>query len=500
MIINYSDFKKIQSMKESGYNPRQTFTKLGFTSYSVYKFWNMTEQEFIDYNKLQNEKLDKFKDFILEELQKNPTIRNSTILDHIRNEFGWTSVEVSDSSYYRYMKRLRNDYGYNQKNETRIYRMESDKKPAEEAEVDLASITLKNTIGGYTKVYFFVMVLNYSRMKFVYFSNSPFTSKLFCYAHDLAFRYFSGYPKTIRYDQDVVMVASENAGDIAFTKEFDKYKEEVGFNVYLCKKSDSDSKGMVENVVKFVKTSFLDSKEYSGIDSLNAECLKWLDRTGNGIPSKATYHIPRDVFKEEVKYLNKYTHEKVILHEYRIVTVSPLNEFVYKKNHYSIPVGHYKAKDRLRVEEKDDNLLVFDIETNEVVITHKLVKNKIGTHVTLEKEFVVPKVFQDMVEEYKGVSSVTFFLNNMIKDKPRYASEQCFLLKKIFKQYEKEDVYFAIRECNTEHKTSVTDVLALLIVKYGMVRATSVMPPKSTKLYKDKATILAKYDLILRGE
>ena len=40
------------------------------------------------------------------------------------------------------------------------------------------------------------------------------------------------------------------------------------------KKQDPDTKGRVENVVKFVKTSFFDHKVFCGIDNLNSDLLR----------------------------------------------------------------------------------------------------------------------------------------------------------------------------------------------------------------------------------
>ena len=45
MIINYSDYKKIQEMKSKGFNACQIYKKLGYTNYIVYKLWNITEDE-----------------------------------------------------------------------------------------------------------------------------------------------------------------------------------------------------------------------------------------------------------------------------------------------------------------------------------------------------------------------------------------------------------------------------------------------------------------------
>ena len=51
------------------------------------------------------------------------------------------------------------------------------------------------------------------------------------------------------------MVVSENGGDIVHTYEFERCKNRYGLTVWLCRKADPESKGMVESGVKFVSTT-----------------------------------------------------------------------------------------------------------------------------------------------------------------------------------------------------------------------------------------------------
>ena len=232
-------------MKENGFNANTTWKKLGFTEYSVYKVWNMSEDEFLRRSSLSHDKLDKYKEFIIEKLKQYPTMTSSQILDRLKEELN-EDIHTSIASYYRYMKRLRQQEGFVLTRQLRQYRIASQSPPGELAQVDLGQMKMKDLNGSTTKVYFFVMVLSYSRMKFVYFSIVPFDSLRFTYAHNKAFRYFGGMPRKIMYDQDKVQVISENAGDVVLTKEYENYRVKAGFDIYLCKKQYPDTKGKVE--------------------------------------------------------------------------------------------------------------------------------------------------------------------------------------------------------------------------------------------------------------
>ncbi len=113
------------------------------------------------------------------------------------------------------------------------------------------------------------MSLSRSRYKFVYFSRTPFTTALAVYAHELAFAFFSGIPEKIVYDQDKVFLVKENLGDLLLTGGFRVLIREHGFEPVFCRKSDPQSKGKIENVVKYVKYNLLRGREFIGIDQLN---------------------------------------------------------------------------------------------------------------------------------------------------------------------------------------------------------------------------------------
>ncbi len=71
----------------------------------------------------------------------------------------------------------------------------------------------------------------------------------------------------------------------------------------MCRKSDPESKGRIENVVGYVKKNFAKHRVYYNLDKLNEECLDWLKRTGNGKMHNTTKKIPGKVFLEEKKHL-----------------------------------------------------------------------------------------------------------------------------------------------------------------------------------------------------
>ena len=117
------------------------------------------------------------------------------------------------------------------------------------------------------KIYFFAMVLSRSRQKFIYFQSHIFTTATAIYAHELAFEFFRGIPGEIIYDQDRVFIQEENLGDILPTDGFWSFCESNPFKPVFCRKSDTESKGKIENVIKYVKHNFLRGRLYNQLGS-----------------------------------------------------------------------------------------------------------------------------------------------------------------------------------------------------------------------------------------
>src|SRR5690625_5668481 len=96
------------------------------------------------------------------------------------------------------------------------------------------------------KLYFIAFVLSNSRYKYTEFLDRPFTTRDVIRSHENAFRWFEGIPREIVYDQDSLIVVSENGGDLILTKEFEQYRQERRLNLRVCRKAEHESKGRNE--------------------------------------------------------------------------------------------------------------------------------------------------------------------------------------------------------------------------------------------------------------
>jgi len=58
-----------------------------------------------------------------------------------------------------------------------------------------------------------------------------------------------GEPEELVLDQDRLIAVNENYGKIIYTKEFEAFRQIEKLDVYLCRKGDPPSKGIIEAVV-----------------------------------------------------------------------------------------------------------------------------------------------------------------------------------------------------------------------------------------------------------
>lgn len=158
--------------------------------------------------------LDNYRQYIIEILKICPQINNTVLQRRVKDDF--SDFDIPAATFFRYVKKVREvtESGY-------------------EGQVDFGQYVMKTMYGRNIRIYFFSMVLSYSRMKFAYFSAESFDAKKTIEGHIYAFRYFGVRLQMIVYDQDKTMVVSENLGDVFFVREFEDFIRETGFSIYL---------------------------------------------------------------------------------------------------------------------------------------------------------------------------------------------------------------------------------------------------------------------------
>ena len=152
----------------------------------------------------------------------------------------------------------------------------------------------KQTNRGKVSVYAFVMILSYSRMMFVHFTNSMKLPELLN-CHKLAFEYFNGWTHCILYDNMKQVKISRNKWNEGFLDFVNHY----GIVPKTHQVYRPRTKGKVERVMTYLKDNFLKAREFSSMDELNSRVLSWLNKTANNRIHATTGQKPIDLFAKE---------------------------------------------------------------------------------------------------------------------------------------------------------------------------------------------------------
>ena len=191
------------------------------------------------------------------------------------------------------------------------------------------------------KLYCFLMVLGYSRMRYIEFVTDMSTNTLIR-CHQNAFRYFNGYPEEILYDnmKQVVIKRLLKQENSTLNRQFEDFAGFYGFKPILCRPYRGQTKGKVERTVAFVRNNFMVGIKYNSLDDLNGQALAWCNKV-NGKEHGTTGEIPFERLKKEG--LNPLSREYII-DKINLRRVHKDCLISYGGSQYSVP-SEYTGKD-----------------------------------------------------------------------------------------------------------------------------------------------------------
>ncbi|NLP42176.1 MAG: transposase [Veillonellaceae bacterium] len=317
-------------------------------------------------------------------------------------------------------------------------------------QVDFGEISVPTTGGRKKKLYCMATVLAHSRYKYAAWSDQPFTTARLTALLNQAFEYIGGMPQELVFDQDKLVAVSENHGDIVFTEEFERFKQALHLKIYLCRKSDPESKGKIEAVVKYVKNNFAKHRLFTGIRDWNQAQIDWLERTGNQKEHGTTKKVPAKVHALEKQHLQPIPSIK-LPEDILSAIVRKDNTILYKGNRYSLPLGTYEPSKTVKITIQENKLEIFDNQTDTLLAEHTitsgrglLIKN--NNH-RRDNTVVINQLQSKTLETLSNTANAKQFLAAIRKAKSRYARDQFQILTTVAKHYSPEIVEKAIVEC-----------------------------------------------------
>lgn len=461
-------YHEIHKLKREGFSIRKIGQELVMNFRTVKKYLNQTEEEFFRHleNKGQRYKiLVSYEEFIKEKLSLYPETRSAQMHDWLKENHK-DFPKVCPKTVYNFVMFVRQKYNIPEQTIMRDYFPVEEKPYGKQAQVDFGETSMRKRDGGRKKVYFFTMVLSRSRFKFVHFETQPFTTQLAIQAHEKAFAFFQGIPHEIVYDQDKVFIHGENAGDYLLTKDFKTYTSMRGFQLYFCRKADPESKGKIENVVKYVKQNFLFNRSFIDTETLNEQAGEWLLRTANTMPHNRTQKIPFYEWHTERGYLKPFASLPVQDTPYKPYNVMKDNTIRYKGNIYTLPQGTYQSKGTSVLIRCQEDMLTIYNQQKELICTHKACLQKgmliSNTDHKRDKSKKIDELIQTVSTCFEKPEMIISYLQNIRKEKPRYIRDQIAILEKTVNQHGINIVFQAIEYCTEKQIFTVADLNSVI--------------------------------------
>ena len=482
-------YQDLQQLKAMGLNKSQVKRRLGIDWKTVDRYWKVTPDEFSEMrrNNQRTKKLEKYEDQIVRWLQEHPDISSAQVHDWLKEHY--PDYHGKERTLRRYVASLRIKHGIKKSVKVRQYQATEEMPMGYQAQVDLGFINLKNTEGQKVKLTGLGLVLSRSRQKYVEWEDKPLTTARFIHMHYRAFEFMGGVPEEIVYDQDRLLAISENFGDVIFTAEFERFRQQMGFRVYLCRKNDPETKGKIEAVIKYAKNNYARHRIFDNITDFNQGCIEWLARTGNANIHGTTKMVPAEVFKEEQKHLKPIPN--IINQPEEIVTrqVRKDNTIWFNGNRYTLPLGSYYPEREVVIKEDQGLLSIFDLNTGEQLAIHRIAleKGKLISNNNHKRDHSakIAELFENTLANLGGSETAVAFLKGIRKEKPRYIRDQYDLINRTIANHDAETIFQALSHCLERRIFSAVEfAIALDYVAQtkesktsGSILDTSAIPP-----------------------
>lgn len=453
-------YQEVQRLLAQGSSQREIAITLGLNRRTVKKYAGMTEtgfEVFLAKKRSKSKQLDRYEVFVKDRLLAAPAASSAQVHDWLKEHHA-DFQQVSAKTVYSFVMQVRQKYQIPLEEAPREYFLVEELPYGQQAQADFGQYILYTVDKKRKKVYFFVMMLSRSRMKFVQFSDRPFTSSLAIDAHEAAFAFFEGITCEVVYDQDRLFLVDERMGELLLTHEFKSYVAERSFHVHFCRKADPQSKGKVENVVKYVKQNFLYGRIYHDPVTLQREVRGWLERTGNGMPHSTTRKIPLQEWQHEKQQLKPWIAVKPEP-AWQLCTVRKDHTFSYKGNFYSVPQGSYQKGVQVRLTHTGDELHIQD-SRGVLLCKHPFTEGRghqvINRNHKRDRSASIDQLIAATAARFADPTEARQYLEAIRKQKGRYIRDHVQAIAEAISQVDANVVSSVLETCVRENYLSAT--------------------------------------------
>lgn len=254
----------------------------------------------------------------------------------------------------------------------------------------------------------FLMVLGYSRMKYIELTINKSQNTLF-QAMVNGFKYYEGVPKEILFDnmRTVVDQSKTRYMKPVINSTFYEFSKDMGFEVKSCMAYRPQTKGKVESLAKVMNRLRVYNNEFEDYDEL-AELVRNLNEEVNNEISQAILEKPIERFQKEKEYLNPLPNQDILEHFLTndiVRHVSKESMIVYNRSKYSVSTKYIGQLVTLR--ETDGILQIY--YNKQLIKTHKISNRNFN----YDKSDMIEILKSDAFKYYND-SEIESFINDNI--------------------------------------------------------------------------------------
>jgi len=271
-------------------------------------------------------KADPFVPFILEQLEKYPSLRASRLYEMAR-ERGY----VGHRDHFRHVVARHRP----RRKAEAFLRLRT--LPGEQAQVDWAHFGRVTIGSAERRLVCFVMVLSYSRKRFLRFGFDQAMSG-FLRGHVLGFRAFGGVPRVVLYDNLKSAVLEREGDAIRFHPTLLDFSGRYLYEPRPVAVARGNEKGRVERAIQDVRHRFFAAREWKDLDDLNAQAEAWCEREAaeRPCPEDRTMTV-QAAFEHERPLLLPLPDDEPSVDERKAVSAGKTPYIRFDLNDYSIP-------------------------------------------------------------------------------------------------------------------------------------------------------------------
>lgn len=243
-------------------------------------------------------------------------------------------------------------------------------EPGQQAQVDWGSCGYIAMDERQKTLYCFVMTLGWSRMMYVEFTTNGDTGS-FIRCHQHAFEYFGGVPREVLHDNlKSAVIERDSDSTIRFNARYLDFALAMGFTPHPHQPYRPQTKGKVENGVRYVKGNFWVGLHFIDVDDINLQARVWLDTVANPRIHGTTGETPFSRLADE--HLQPLPGQRFDTSRISYRQAGRDCLVTSQRNAYSVPAAY--AQQTVMVKETEDQQVILISAAGEVIAEHHLLR------------------------------------------------------------------------------------------------------------------------------